>query len=441
MKEFFLSERFFICLGIISLIMALSFVEPIMMNVAVLLLILLVIATIYQMITIAPSRKSISVQRLIPSRYALGDQQEINYKIINDSSNSINIELVDELPYQLQIRDYSIKERIEGLSEKSVKFDIRPLTRGVYTFGAIHVFFQKNTFSLLQWRKTIESKSDVAVVPSFLQMRKFDLEVFSNSAMIKGLKKVRRLGQNDEFEHIKHYEKGDDIKMINWKASARRNEFMVNQYQDTQSQSVYVIIDKGRSMKTPFDGLTLLEHSINSALVLSNIVLKRMDRMGLITIGSTIDTWIKQHNRKSQLMRISDALYAETTSYGETDIKNLYYFVRQRISRRSCFFLYTNFEHRYDMERALPYLIKLNRLHVLVVIIFTNRGLYELGIKPAEEYNDIYTSTIAMNKVVEKEKIANELSTYGIKVITTLPEDLNINVINKYLELKARRLT
>ncbi len=386
-------------------------------------------------------RNSVTVDRLIPDRYALGDQQEINYRITNNSSNRVKIELIDELPYQLQIRDFSIHEFIEGRSEKSVSYSIRPLVRGVYDFGDLHVFFQKDSFSLLQWRKTIDADADVAVVPSFLQMRKFDLEVFSNAAMIKGLKKVRRLGQNDEFEHIKHYEKGDDIKMINWKASARRNEFMVNQYQDTQSQSVYVIIDKGRSMKTPFDGLTLLEHSINSALVLSNIVLKRMDRIGLITIGSTIDTWIKQHNRKSQLLSISDALYAESTSYGETDIKNLYFFVRQRISRRSCFFLYTNFEHRYDMERALPYLIKLNRLHVLVVIIFTNRGLYELGIKPAQEYNDIYTNTIAMNKVVEKEKIANQLSTYGIKVITTLPEDLNINVINKYLELKARRIT
>jgi len=386
-------------------------------------------------------RNSVTVDRLIPDRYALGDQQEINYRITNNSSNRVKIELIDELPYQLQIRDFSIYELIEGRSEKSVSYSIRPLVRGVYDFGDLHVFFQKDSFSLLQWRKTIDADADVAVVPSFLQMRKFDLEVFSNAAMIKGLKKVRRLGQNDEFEHIKHYEKGDDIKMINWKASARRNEFMVNQYQDTQSQSVYVIIDKGRSMKTPFDGLTLLEHSINSALVLSNIVLKRMDRIGLITIGSTIDTWIKQHNRKSQLLSISDALYAESTSYGETDIKNLYFFVRQRISRRSCFFLYTNFEHRYDMERALPYLIKLNRLHVLVVIIFTNRGLYELGIKSAQEYNDIYTNTIAMNKVVEKEKIANQLSTYGIKVITTLPEDLNINVINKYLELKARRIT
>jgi len=441
MKDFFLSNRFFISLGIISLIMALSFVQPIMMNLAVLLLLFLIIATTYQMISIAPMRNSVTVDRLIPDRYALGDQQEINYRITNNSSNRVKIELIDELPYQLQIRDFSIHEFIEGRSEKSVSYSIRPLVRGVYDFGDLHVFFQKDSFSLLQWRKTIDADADVAVVPSFLQMRKFDLEVFSNAAMIKGLKKVRRLGQNDEFEHIKHYEKGDDIKMINWKASARRNEFMVNQYQDTQSQSVYVIIDKGRSMKTPFDGLTLLEHSINSALVLSNIVLKRMDRIGLITIGSTIDTWIKQHNRKSQLLSISDALYAESTSYGETDIKNLYFFVRQRISRRSCFFLYTNFEHRYDMERALPYLIKLNRLHVLVVIIFTNRGLYELGIKPAQEYNDIYTNTIAMNKVVEKEKIANQLSTYGIKVITTLPEDLNINVINKYLELKARRIT
>ncbi len=440
MKHIFVQDRFYITMGVIIMIMALSIVWAPLMTVSLIALALLLLYVIYEIWVLRGIREELQIDRPLSQRYALGDEQEIAYELISESSQPIRLRIIDELPYQLQVRDMQLELKMEPYDRQQMSYTIRPTRRGEYRFGQVHLFIERVMWSMVQLRVSHDLSGSVAVVPSFIQMKKFDLEVFGRSPLSQGVRKVRRLGQNDEFEHIKHYTAGDDVKMINWKASARRNELMVNQYQDTQSQSIYAIIDKGRTMKMPFDGLTLLDYAINSALVLSNIVLKKYDRMGLLTLGQEVDTMIKDHNSGSQLMRISDALYAQQTDYGETDMEYLYYLIRQRVSRRSLLFLYTNFEHRYDMRRALPYLRQLSRLHVLVVILFTNRELMELGSSSTTEYNDIYRSTLAMNMVVEKEKIAQELMAHGIKVITTLPEELNIHVINKYLELKARRV-
>jgi uncharacterized protein (DUF58 family) len=86
-----------------------------------------------------------------------------------------------------------------------------------------------------------------------------------------------------EFEQIKEYVSGDDIRTLNWKASARKGGLMINNFMEEKSQQVYCIIDKGRLMKMPFDGLTLLDYAINTCLVLSNVCLRKQDRVGVIT--------------------------------------------------------------------------------------------------------------------------------------------------------------
>jgi uncharacterized protein (DUF58 family) len=104
-----------------------------------------------------------------------------------------------------------------------------------------------------------------------------------------GIKKIRRLGHNNEFEQIKNYVQGDDIRTVNWKATSRRNELMVNQYQDERAQHIYSVIDKSRSMRMPFNDLTLLDYSINSTLAFSNICLRKGDKVGLMTYSDKLE--------------------------------------------------------------------------------------------------------------------------------------------------------
>jgi len=273
-----------------------------------------------------------------------------------------------------------------------------------------------------------------------MQMKKYELMAFASISNFQGIKKVRRLGHSYEFEQIKTYVQGDDIRSINWKATSRKNQLMVNQYEDERSQQVYSIIDKSRSMRMPFNGLSLLDYAINTSLVISNIALKKHDKTGLISFSDKMGSTVRADKGKVQLKKILQALYNEKEARLEANYELLFHAIRNIIKSRSLIFLYLNFESAYALERALPVLRRINAHHLLVVMIFENTELESFSSKKAEYIRDIYTQTIAQKMVLEKKHLAIKLRKQGIQTILTKPENLSMNTVNKYLELKAKGL-
>jgi uncharacterized protein (DUF58 family) len=254
----------------------------------------------------------------------------------------------------------------------------------------------------------------------------------------QGLKKVRRLGHTLEFEQIKEYISGDDIRTINWKATAKRQQLMVNQYQDVRSQNIYMVIDTGRVMKMPFNGLSLLDYAINSALVLSSIILRKDDRAGLLTFSKTIGNYIPAEKRGGQMQRIQEKLYNVETNYFESDFGRLYADLKRTITQRSLMLLYTNFETLDGLKRQLPYLKAIAKNHLLVVVFFENVELDAIIRTAPKNTREIYDQVVAEKFAYEKRLIVSELRKYGIYSVLTKPENLTVDSINKYLEIKAR---
>jgi uncharacterized protein (DUF58 family) len=268
-------------------------------------------------------------------------------------------------------------------------------------------------------------------------MKKFELQLFSQTAVFQGIKKVRRLGNNNEFEQIKNYVQGDDLRTINWKATSRRGELMVNQYQDEKAQRVYSIIDMGRTMKMPFNKMSLLDYAINSALVISNIAIYKHDKAGLITFSKKIHSILPANRKSSQMYNISELLYKQKTNYQESNIELLYTTVKRKITQRSLLLIYTNFEGFISLDRQLRYFKQLAKNHVVVCIFFQNSELNNLINTRPKNTEEVYIKTIAEKFSYEKMLIVKKLKKHGIYSILTEPQNLTINTINKYLEFKA----
>jgi len=261
---------------------------------------------------------------------------------------------------------------------------------------------------------------------------------FTNKLKLFGLKKIRKIGNTLEFEQIKEYVSGDDVRNINWKATAKKNQLMVNQYQDEKSQPVYSVIDKGRVMQMPFNELSLLDYAINSTLVISNIVLKKQDKAGMFTFSRKVDNRVVAKQRMSQMNLILETLYNIETDFAESDFSRLYVDIKRTITNRSLLLLYTNFETMDALHRQLPYLQAIAKTHLLVVIFFQNTELKSILTNKAQSTRQIFEKIIAEKFIFEKKLIANELQKHGIQSILTAPENLTVNTINKYLEIKAR---
>jgi uncharacterized protein (DUF58 family) len=439
-KNLFLTNRFFYAVSLLIAGLILSYPFPFFFPYAKTGCILFGLVTVIDAILLFNKTIKVEAKRKTPSVLSLGDENSITLTLQNKSYLTLDAEVIDELPEQLQLRNFTRTTKLEPHAEQQVIYSIRPLSRGEYIFGCIHVFVKSN-IGLISRRISFDENLALPVYPSIIQMKKYELKTSARIANEYGVKKVRRIGHSYEFEHIKQYMRGDDYRSINWKATSRRAHLMVNQYEDEKSQQVYCLIDKSRVMHLPFHGLSLFDHAVNASLVISNIVLGKQDKAGLITFAEKPKSLVKAERGKLQLKKIIEILYKETEEAVESNYESMYLAVRKFVNGRCLLFLYTNFESSYALHRVLPQLKKINDQHLLVVIFFENTEVTSQTSAHVETLEDIYTQTAAEDYTLNKIQLSQELKQHGIISILTRPEHLTVSTINKYLELKSMGMT
>ena len=442
MKQFFkntyLDSRFFIVVIALVTLYILAYMFPGLLIIAKMLFFVFLGLIAVDFILLY-KQKGIYASRILPEKLSNGDDNPIEITLTNNYNFKTALKLIDELPFQYQKRDFEINTLLNKQERKKITYTLRPLERGEYFFGNLNVYVS-SPIKLITRRFQFGKDAMVPNYPSFLQLKKYMLLAFSNKLFEYGLKKIRRIGHTMEFEQIKDYVLGDDMRNINWKATAKQNQLMINQYQDERSQPIYSVIDKGRAMKMPFEGLSLLDYAINATLVISNVALKKQDKAGMFSFSKKTDNKVVAERRPSQMNQILETLYNLDTDYAESDFSRLYIDIKRSLNQRSLILLYTNFETLDALYRQLPYLKAIAKSHLLVVIFFENTELQKLTKKPASNTFEIFEKTIAEKFIYEKKLIVNELQKHGIQSILTPPEQLTVNTINKYLEIKARGL-
>ncbi|GGK87115.1 hypothetical protein GCM10011405_38570 [Rufibacter glacialis] len=417
----------------------LSFFFPAFLFLVKVLLGVLVLCVLLDLVALFQPRQGIMASRSMQEKLSNGSENPVYLYVENHYAFPVRLEVLEELPFQFQKRDASFAVQVPRGETHVIEYQLRPVRRGVYSFGATNVLVN-GPLQLARRRYRFGQGQEVAVYPSFIQMRQYELLAASQHLSAMGIKKMRKVGHSAEFEQIRSYVPGDDPRTVNWKASARKAELMVNHYQDEKAQQVYCLIDKGRVMEMPFAGLSLLDYAINATLVLSNVALRKEDKAGLITFSDQISSVLPAERRTSQLQKILEVLYHQTTKFQETDFQRLYVTVRSKIKQRSLLLLFTNFETLNGAQRQLPYLRKLARHHLVLVVFFENTETNDLLAKPAQDLEEIYLKAMAEKFAYEKRQIVKEFTAHGIHSILTPPDQLTVNAINKYLEFKARGL-
>lgn len=433
----FLTRRFFsLGLGVLALFVA-AWLLPALLPPAFVAAALLAMATVLDIRRLHAVRQGIEASRHTRAKWSNGDENPVAVRVRNRYPFPVEVRVLDELPVQLQERGLDLHRRIGPGREEQLDYTVRPLTRGVYAYGAINVLV-RTPLGLALRRYRLEQGREVAVYPSYIHLRKYELMAEADPYSAAGVRKLRRAAQRSEFERIRAYIPGDDRRSVNWRATARHGKLMVNQYQDEKAQQIVPLIDCGRTMKMPFGGLSLLDRAINSALVLSDIALKKDDRIGLAIYSNTVHGLLPPGRDKGRMAQVMERLYALHTDFAETDMEALYAAVKRGIPQRSLLLVYTNYESVQAMRRQLPFLQLLARAHLVCVVLFRNTELDQLLQLPDRNTLDVYTKVITTRSLQEKDMIARELTRHGVLTILTAPEELSTSVLNKYLEIKAR---
>ena len=420
-------------------IFVLSYFIPFLFGIGQILFLLLLLALVLDYAVLFSNRNPVEVQRVLPEKLFNGEENRISWLIRSHYSFNTRLQLVDEFPGSWQIRDFKLK--FLAKPEERVEFShiITPRERGEFFFGRIYLY-AKTPLQLVFRRKAFPANIGVRVFPGFSIYRKLQFMTHITEPGKTGFKQVRKTGHSLEFEQIRDYVSGDDIRSVNWKATGRTGgKLMINNFIDEKSQQVYCIIDKGRTMKMAFDGLSLLDYAVNATLALSSIAISRQDKAGFISFGDKSGDFLPANHRGTQMNSIVQALCNLNTQFLESDFAFLHKLIKTRITQRSLIILFTNFESLAALGRQLPYMRNISRQHLLLVVFFENTSLEVLANGDAANIEQLYEKVIAEKFVLEKKLIVKELQRFGIAALLTAPEKLSIDVVNKYLQIKARR--
>jgi uncharacterized protein (DUF58 family) len=436
-KSWYVTQRFFIVVACIVGICIASILVPWLVHVAMITCIVLFSSTIIETLLLYTGSGKVIVTRSMDSRLSLGDSNVVTVTVENAYSFAVHATLLDEIPVEFQIRDFYVPLTLRSGARQKVQYSIVPNDRGKFLYGSCHMFV-RTVVGLAERRISSNAQAEVVVYPSVIGMKNAEMMALSNKAYLYGTRKLRRIGTTLEFEQIKDYVIGDDVRNINWKASARSTSIKINLYQDERSQDVFSIIDAGRVMRMPFDGLTLLDYSVNAALAFSNVVLKKSDRVGLLTYNTTVLNRVPAQGTIKQLGVIHEQLYNIDTDYQESDDEALVLGTRLLTRKRSLLMLYTNIESVTSLKRRLPYLAAIAKSHVLVVVFFENTELQRMADGTVKHLQDIYYKAVAQGLMQQKREVVALLKQAGVHTVFTKPKELSLKSIQAYLRIKSR---
>lgn len=434
----FLTRRFYLVITLIILLLGSGYFWYTLFITGQLALVAFVLVLLFDAWLLYRT-KGIGASRQCAERFSNGDDNKVSLRVESRYPFPASLSVIDETPVIFQQRDIDFRLSLAPGEGKTIEYTLRPTRRGEYAFGHIRVF-ASTRLGLISRRFTCGVPVTVKVYPSFLMLHRYELLAMSDNLTEMGIKRIRRAGHQTEFEQIKEYVKGDDYRTINWKASARRHQLMVNVYQDERSQQIYSVIDKGRVMQQAFQGMTLLDYAINASLVLSYVAMRKDDKAGLVTFDERFDTFVPASRKAGQMQAMLENLYKQSATFGETDFSALCVHLGKHVNKHSFLVVYTNFGSLTAMNRQLPYLQQLARQHRVLVVFFEDTDLKEYIARPADSTEGYYHHVIAEKFAFEKRLIVSTLKQHGIYSLLTTPQNLSIDVINKYLEMKSRQL-
>jgi uncharacterized protein (DUF58 family) len=438
-KYLYIDKKWYLTLLLLIVLFVFSYIWIPLFYIALVIAIVFAFICIVDLYLLFKHKHPIRIQRDIDEVFHLGEFNTVSLKIKNTTRLNYNLTVIEELPDIFQIRDFEIKTFLTSNTTEKLQYNIKALKRGEFVFERTVVYI-KTFLSFFQRRINKDHKHIIKVFPSTKPLKKYQILARSKQFLHSGQQTIRKVGQSMEFDQIREYVLGDDIRNINWKATARRDQFMVNNYIDEKSKNVYNVIDTGRLMMYNFERLSLVDYAVNASILISKIVLSKDDKIGLITYNDKVNDVIAAEQHARQLYKINNALYNLKTSYNDSSFEALLQSVTKIINQRSVLFLYTNFESKSSFERQLGYIKQLAKKHIIVIVFFENEAIKPLILRKSKTLEDVFVNTIAEQYEFEKKQIVKQLSNYGVVSILTTPQLLNTDTINKYLYLKQTNI-
>lgn len=409
-------------------------------------LLLLVIATDLVVLLIAvldvwsmPGQRVFHPERSAMRVASLGMPHQVTLIVSNLSRRSFRLDLCDDLPQEFtaEPRDFTIE--LNGRSRATMHYVFRARRRGAFRLQRVYL----RVGSLLRcWRRilTYQLETDIHVYPDMKQLSEYAVLARTNRLSLMGLRRTRRVGQDNEFERLRDYTLDDNYKHIDWRATARRSRLTVKDFQTNQSQRIIFVLDCGRMMTNESSGLSLLDHSLNAMLMLSFVALRQGDSVGLVCFSDQIHNYVPPRGGLAQMNRLLHAAFDRFPRLVESRYDDAFLYLSSRCKKRSLVVLMTNLIDEVNSRQIQLYLSNLVGRHLPLGVLLRDHVLFDAADKSYTSDSQLYRAAAAAEILTWRHQVLSDLEHQGVLALDVFPENMTAPLVNRYLDIKARHL-
>lgn len=438
------SKTLYLLLVLAAILFLLAYLNPLASSVAIVLDGLIFLALIADYFLSVPA-SALSAQRAVAERLSIGRANDVRIEIFSQAKETLRLRLRDSFPQEIEADVQEFDFEITPNSKATLQYSLLPRSRGAYEFGDISVRY-RSKFGLF-WRQVqFVAQKSVRVYSDLKALQELSVKLAHSSEL--GDLKVRKRGQGTDFATLREYVSGDDVRSMDWKATARRDRPVLRVYEVDKEQSMLVLVDAGRMMVSDLEGLSRFDHALNAALSLVLTGLMRNDQVGLGIFADKPILYMPPRRGKAYLTKILEACCDIKPRMVEPDyLGALSYFAGAHKSR-ALMVVISDLTDPTGSQSLLSGMASMSPRHLPFCVTLRDRKVDQIAqqtmpdtkAKTSEQSSEIMRRAVASDLISQRELAFSHLARRGCLALDCPPQELSTKLVDKYLEIKARAL-
>ncbi|MCE9548384.1 MAG: DUF58 domain-containing protein [Planctomycetia bacterium] len=400
--------------------------------------VVLVVVLVVDLFTL-PHARHFEAERTTQRVASLIKQHSVALTVSNRSGRAWTVWVRDDVDSRLRPMPEDFIVELPPQSRSTLRYEMRPTRRGAFTMQCIHLQVRSRGGF---WRRffSYPAVSTIHVYPDLKQLSEYAVLARTNRLSQIGVRRTRKVGQDHEFERLRDFTPDDNYKHIDWRTTARRRKLTVRDYQASQSQRIVFLIDCGRMMTNEAGGLSLLDHAMNAALMLTYVALRQGDSVGLLNFSDSVHDFVPPKGGMSQMNRLLHASFDRFPRLVESRYDQAFRYLATHCRKRALVVLITNVIDEVNARQIEQQLGALTGKHLPLGVLLRDHRLYDAVEDSPRPASTIYRAAAAADILLWRSQVLRDLKTRGALTIDVFPEDLTAPLVNQYLNIKARHL-
>jgi uncharacterized protein (DUF58 family) len=388
---------------------------------------------------LTPPPSAVDALRLTPDRLYVLSDQDVTLLVRNRSGYVLQARLRDSRPESFAGTAEELSGPVPARGEVRWSYAVRPRARGLFSWGPLHLRY-RSLLGLWEMNRVLPPAGQTRVYPNLRALQRYHLLARANRLDTLGIRKVRLRGGAWEFESLRDYTPGDDVRLLDWKATARRRKPIVRNQEAERNQTLLLLVDCGRLMNAEVEGGAKVDHAVNTALVLAHVALARGDRVGLSTFSHTVHAWVSPRAHLGQNRLITEALYDLRGNFSETDHGLCLRLLAARHPKRALLVVLTDFVDAETSAEMVAHLQVAARRHLVLFCALKDPFLERAARSRPRTAAEGFRKAAAVDLLRERRQVLERLRQMGIHVLDVEPTGVTAPLINRYLEITFRGL-